>query len=267
MLESVFSDTAWRGAAAALGLLVAWGSEWLFPFRGTPGFRREAQHLALWLLGALLMQALPLAAAVGAADLAARAQFGLFHVLPLPGWLALLLTLFALDGWTYALHRAYHAIPFLWRFHRVHHCDPELSATTGVRFHPGEVLISALLRLPVVVALGAHPMGVLVFEISLLLASQLQHADVCLPAHGSRVLGALVMTPNLHRSHHSNQIALADSNYGAVLSLWDRRFQTLHCVAPELVVVGAPDDSARIQHSLWKLLVLPFTSPPQPRKP
>ncbi len=267
MVEGLLPDSFWRIAAASMGLALAWGIERVFPFRGSLGLGRDAQHLVLWLLGALVMQALPLAAAVGAADLALRANLGLFHVLSLPSSLSFLLTLIFLDAWTYALHRAYHTVPLLWRFHRVHHCDTELTATTGVRFHPGEVLISALLRLPVIIALGANPFAVVVFEIALLSASQLQHADVCLPQGWSRRLGGLVMTPNLHRSHHSTKIELADSNYGSVLSVWDRSLGTLRTVAPESVVVGAPDGSLRNEGSLWSLLLLPFTTPPHARKP
>ncbi len=252
------SDTALRVTAAVFGLAAAWGLERAFAFRGHGGAEREVRHLALWAIGALLVQAIPFAAAVAAAEFARRSGIGLLNLLALPVAVTVPVTIAVLDAWTYWLHRAYHASPLLWRLHRVHHCDERLTATTGVRFHPGEILVSALARMPVVLALGASPAGVVAFEVTLLLASQLQHADVRLPERWARGLGRLLITPNLHRTHHSTRRAEADANFGTISSAWDRGFGTLRVIEPERITVGAPDGlPVRSDTSLWKLLSLP----------
>ncbi len=253
------SDSALRAAAAILGLAAAWGLERVFAFRGPGGAKREMRHLAVWAIGALLVQAIPLAAAVGAAEFARRSGIGLLNLLSLPSAVAIPLTIVGLDAWTYWLHRAYHASPLLWRLHRVHHSDERLTATTGVRFHPGEILVSALARIPVVLALGASPVGVVAFEVGLLLASQLQHADVRLPDRWARRLGRFLITPNLHRTHHSTRRAEADTNFGTISSVWDTGFGTLRVIEPDRITIGAPDGrSVPSDASLWKLLALPF---------
>lgn len=258
-----------RLASASVGLALAMAIERLWPYRsglccdriGFTGARRELRHLALWGIGAGVVQLLPFLAALGAATAAKGAGIGLLNLVSLPDGLEVLLTVLALDAWTYGMHRLYHAIPALWRFHRVHHSDTSLSATTGVRFHPGEVLISALARLPVLFLLGASPLGVIVFEIALLGMSQLEHANLCLPERWSRRAELLLVTPNLHRSHHSTQWRDADTNFGTISSLWDRLFATLRPVPPEAIVVGAPDALAEPEPtSLVRLLAMPFQS-------
>lgn len=258
-----FSDLPlFRLASASVGLALAVAIERLWPYRtGLTGARRELRHLALWGIGAGIVQLLPFLAALGAATTAKGAGIGLLNLLSLPNGLEVGLTVLALDAWTYWMHRLYHAIPALWRFHRVHHSDSSLSATTGVRFHPGEVLISALARLPVLFLLGASPVGVAVFEIALLVMSQLEHANVRLPERWSRRAELLLVTPNLHRSHHSTRWREADSNFGTISSLWDRLFATLRPVPPQAVVIGAPDASTDLEPtSLARLLAMPFQS-------
>lgn len=248
-----------RLLAALTGLGLALSVERLRPFRSVQarGLRRELRHLALWGLGAGVLLLVPFVMAIGSAEAARRAQLGLLNQLSLPEPVTILLTLLVLDAWTYWLHRLYHRVPALWRLHRVHHSDEALTATTSVRFHPGEVLLSALLRIPVVVLLGASVPGILVFEIALLAASQLQHADVRLPDVWARGIGTLLITPNLHRTHHSVRRSECDSNFGTISSAWDRVFGTLRQVQPEQVTVGLPDTTSTAQ-TLFRLLRMPF---------
>jgi sterol desaturase/sphingolipid hydroxylase (fatty acid hydroxylase superfamily) len=254
-------------ALAGLSLAMAW--ERARPVRrarrGRPGAEHELANLGLWCLNAALLQLLAAGAAVAGAAWVTGTQSGLLYRLSSPLWLNVVVTVLVLDAVTYAMHRLYHASALLWRFHRVHHSDADLGATTSVRFHAGEVLLSAVLRLPVIGLLGSHPWGVVAFEGGLLLASQLQHADVRLPHHVEIWVRRLLVTPDIHTIHHSSRRALADSNYGTVLTLWDRLLGTLReTPAPEQVTVGPPD-GGETTDSLHKLLLMPFGARPAPR--
>ncbi|MEN8160041.1 MAG: sterol desaturase family protein, partial [Myxococcota bacterium] len=251
-----------RLAAALGGLALALGLERWRPLRGHPrsALPDDLRNLALWGAGALVVQALPFAGALGASELARLAGLGLFQRLALPGPLEIAATIVALDAGTYALHRLYHTVHPLWRLHRVHHSEERLTTTTGVRFHPGEVAVSALGRMALVVALGADLIAVVAFETLLLAASQLEHADVRLPAALDRRLRLVVITPSLHRTHHATHRALADSNFGTILSVWDRLFRSYRPqVRPEDVVVGLPD-GGDAPASLGGLLAMPFVA-------
>lgn len=131
-----------------------------------------------------------------------------------------------LDAAIYAQHAAFHHIPLLWRLHRMHHADLELDLTTGGRFHPLEIVLSMLIKLAVIAALGAHPVGVLVFEVLLNATSMFNHANVRMPLALDRVLRWLVVTPDMHRVHHSIERRETDSNFGFNLPWWDRLFRT-----------------------------------------
>ncbi len=253
-----------RVGLALLGLAAAMLWERARPFRGARRrrLRHDASNLSLWLTNALFLQLVFGAAAVGTALLAQRSGLGLLHYSALPFLVELALTLLVLDLATYSLHRLYHAVPILWRVHLVHHSDADLDTTTAVRFHPLEVGLSTCARLGLVLALGATPLGVIVYEALLLLASQLQHANVRLTARIDRPLRSLVITPNLHRIHHSVQRSELDSNYGTVLSCWDRIFRSYRSRPDvERIRVGLPGFDAR-SPSLLGLLAMPFVSLP-----
>lgn len=139
------------------------------------------------------------------------------------GW-GLLLDVLLLDLWIYAWHRANHAIPALWRFHEIHHLDEFLDASSAVRFHAGEVLLSALVRAAVIVALDIPLASVLVFETAVLMASVFHHSNLRLPARLERALAVVVVTPSIHWVHHHAVRRDTDSNYATILSVWDRLF-------------------------------------------
>jgi sterol desaturase/sphingolipid hydroxylase (fatty acid hydroxylase superfamily) len=164
--------------------------------------------------------------AVGLALVAEERGFGLLQWLAVPYWLAFLLAFLALDLVIYLQHRAFHAVPVLWRLHRMHHADLEFDASTGLRFHPAEIVLSMLLKLAVVAALGAPAAAVLVFEIVLNATSLFNHGNVRLPERVDRLLRLIVVTPDMHRVHHSAVRRETDSNFGFNLPWWDRLFAT-----------------------------------------
>jgi sterol desaturase/sphingolipid hydroxylase (fatty acid hydroxylase superfamily) len=259
-------DGSWptiaRISLALAGLAIAMCWERARPFRlgGTARARSDLRNLGLWSINAALLQVLPGAAAVATASIVATQQTGWLNQVELNAALRFLLTILVLDALGFTLHRLYHAVPILWRIHRVHHSEEALGATSGVRFHAIEVLLSTAVRLPVIAVIGAPVWAVVAFEASLLLASQLQHADVRLSARVDRGLRRWVVTPNLHRVHHSVERAEADSNFGTILTLWDRVFGSLRDEAdPEQIIVGLPDaSSTRKSPSLPELLLMPF---------
>jgi sterol desaturase/sphingolipid hydroxylase (fatty acid hydroxylase superfamily) len=144
--------------------------------------------------------------------------------LPLPSWLAVILAVVLLDLAVYGQHVMFHAVPVLWRLHRMHHADLEFDVTTGVRFHSVEIVLSMLIKFAVVVLLGAPAVGVLQFEVLLNATSMFNHGNVRLPARVDRVLRWLVVTPEMHRVHHSVERRETDSNFGFNLPWWDRLF-------------------------------------------
>jgi len=180
----------------------------------------------LWLLNAVVVGLACGACAFSVADWAARDHVGLLSWMPMPAWLSVIATIIALDLVSYAWHRANHRVGPLWRFHQVHHSDPTFTTSTGLRFHPGELLLSLPIRLLAVVVLGAPVVGVLAFEVVFTFANLVEHGDIDLPQRSERVLGRVFVTPALHRRHHTRMGPERDTNFGTVFSGWDRLFGT-----------------------------------------
>lgn len=152
--------------------------------------------------------------------------WGVFNVVALPTWVELVLVVLLLDLAIYLQHRVFHYVPVLWRLHRMHHADLDVDVTTGARFHPIEILLSLGIKFVVVVSLGASPVAVLIFEILLNATSMFNHSNVRLPGSLEPVLRALVVTPDMHRVHHSILRRETDSNFGFNFPWWDRLFGT-----------------------------------------
>lgn len=179
---------------------------------------------------------------------------GLLHwldaALGLPLWVHALGAALLLDAWMYAWHRANHAIPFLWRFHRVHHHDPRMDVTTASRFHTGEIVLSSLLRIGVILLAGVHLWELVLYETAMFAVVQFHHANVGLPAWLDRVLRAAIVTPNMHKVHHSRWQPETDSNYSSLFSFWDRLGRTFRLREdPTTLEVGldgwdAPEDQS-----------------------
>src|SRR5688500_18149817 len=188
--------------------------------------RRWPSNLAVVALDTLLVRLVCPTAAVGVALVAQIGGWGLLPALNVPPWLAVLVAVVVLDLAIYLQHVLFHAVPVLWRLHRMHHADLEIDVTTGARFHPIEILLSMAIKLGVVAALGAPAVAVLVFEVLLNATSMFNHANVRLPLRLDRVLRWLVVTPDMHRVHHSILPHETNSNFGFNLPWWDRLFGT-----------------------------------------
>lgn len=179
---------------------------------------------------------------------------------PREGWVAspglILVDLAILDLWTYALHRAYHQIPALWRLHAPHHFDEHLDTTTAGRIHFGEIIVSALLRAPLIMAFAIPLAHVAVYDALLMCAAIFHHSNLRLPARLERALSCVIVTPSTHWVHHHARRADTDSNYGGVFSLWDRLFdsrsRTQRTAEMKIGVEAEPD------RPLWMLLLFPL---------
>jgi sterol desaturase/sphingolipid hydroxylase (fatty acid hydroxylase superfamily) len=207
-------------------LMALW--EFLAPRRRLTVARpvRWASNLGLVALDALAVRFLVPLGAGGLALLAAERGWGVLNNVALPAWLAVALSVMALDLAIYLQHVLFHAVPLLWRLHMVHHADLDFDATTGVRFHPVEILLSLGIKLGAVVLLGAPALAVLLFEVLLNATSVFNHGNVQLPRWLDRALRLVVVTPEMHRVHHSGVPRETNSNFGFNLPWWDWLFGT-----------------------------------------
>src|SRR5215467_5620740 len=210
--------------ATACGLILLLTLESWLPAAGNRRrrLRHTARNLTLWFLNALALGLLAAPSIANVAEWAEERRFGLLNLLSLPPAVATFMAILLFDGWLYLLHRANHKFGFLWRFHRVHHSDPEMDATTAIRFHTGEVLISAALRLAVIPLLGITLWLLLLYESLMAPVILFHHSNVKFPERVDRRLRALVVSPAVHRVHHSRMQLETDSNYSIVFSFWDR---------------------------------------------
>lgn len=223
---------------------------------------RWTANLGLVVFNTVLVRLLFPFAAVAFAVLATQRGWGLLNNLALPDGLALVLAVVALDFAIYLQHVMFHAVPVLWRLHRVHHADPDFDVTTGARFHPIEIVLSMLIKFSVIAVLGAPAAAVLLFEVLLNATAMFNHANLKLPAGVDAMLRRLLVTPDMHRVHHSTDIAEANSNFGFNLPWWDRLFGTYRAAArlpQESMAIGVQDLSGdpRCIH-LSGMLMLPF---------
>jgi sterol desaturase/sphingolipid hydroxylase (fatty acid hydroxylase superfamily) len=228
-VDLVTHETAVRVAIFAGAFTLIAACEIVAPRRPltVPRRSRWPGNLAIVLLNTLLVRALLPVAAVGMAMLAEEHGWGLFHAFgPLPAWLVIVVTVVVLDLAIYLQHVLFHAVPILWRLHRMHHADLDVDVTTGARFHPIEIVVSMLLKLGVIAMLGAPPLGVLVFELLLSTGSLFNHGNLRLPLRADGVLRWIVVTPDMHRVHHSVEREETNRNFGFTLSWWDRIFGT-----------------------------------------
>lgn len=187
---------------------------------------RWFSNIGLVFLNSLLLRLVFPAAAVGMALFAREQAWGLFNYLEIPLWLAVAASVVTMDLFIYLQHVMVHAVPALWRLHRVHHADRDFDVTTGARFHPLEILLSMLIKFAVILLLGAPVLAVVIFEVILNATSMFNHANVRLPARLDRFLRWVVVTPDMHRVHHSVEDDETNSNFGFNLPWWDRLLGT-----------------------------------------
>ncbi|MES9826092.1 MAG: sterol desaturase family protein [Candidatus Thiodiazotropha endolucinida] len=227
-----------------------------------PRSRRWLANIGIVILNTLLLRLLFPAAAVGMALFTTQAQWGVLNVIALPPWLTIIIAILILDLVIYLQHVMVHAVPMLWRLHRVHHADPDYDLTTGARFHPIEIILSMLIKIVTIAALGPPVVAVVIFEVLLNGMAMFNHANIRLPTRIDRVLRWLVVTPDMHRVHHSVEPDETNSNFGFNLSLWDRLMGTyrqqprLGQQAMDIGIVSLRDP--RITTRLTGMLMIPF---------
>jgi sterol desaturase/sphingolipid hydroxylase (fatty acid hydroxylase superfamily) len=251
-----------RLSVFAAVLLAMAALEHAFPRRPQRlAWRRWPSNLGLVAVATGLLRLVAPAGAVGIAIWAESRGLGLFPMLGVPFWVAVPVAVLLLDLLIYVQHRVFHAVPVLWRLHRVHHADPELDASSGLRFHPVEILLSLGIKGVAVVALGAPPEAVLVFEVLLNATSLFNHANVAIPRWLDTPLRWVLVTPDMHRVHHSEIKRETDSDFGFCLSVWDRIFGT-YVAEPEKgqlgMVIGVEGYRADEQQRIDRLLAQPF---------
>ena len=254
----------WRGVAS-----VAWLSVLLLWETAAPCFalflgardrwRHGVRNVTIGALNALLVVVGFVWAWKAVAGWATEHRFGLLNWLGLTGWPAALLGVLLFDCWTYWWHRSAHELPGLWNFHRVHHSDARMDVTTANRFHLVEIGLSSLLRLAVIPLIGLQFGHVVLYETLLQGCVQLQHANVALPSAWERTLRWLIVTPGLHKVHHSREPADTDSNYASLLSVWDRLFGSFRLRArPEEIRFGLDGMDADGRQTVRGMIRTPF---------
>ncbi len=232
--------------------------------RDIPRVIRWTNNLALVVIDTAILRLTFPILAVGLAVLAEERGWGLFNNLDISVWLAVLVSMLLLDLAIYLQHVMFHSVPALWRLHRMHHADLDFDATTGLRFHPVEILISMAIKLAIVAALGPPAIAVLLFEVILNATALFNHANIKLPTYVDRWLRWIVVTPDMHRVHHSVDPRETNSNYGFNLPWWDRLLGT-YVAQPAKGHTGMDIgiEQFRTRRDLWvdRMLIQPIRGP------
>jgi len=218
-------------------------------------------NLGIVAVDTLLVRVIFPTTAIGLALFAEARGWGFFHLAALPTWIVVVASILLLDLAIYLQHVLFHAVPALWRLHRMHHADLAFDVTTGLRFHPFEILLSMLIKLAVIAALGTPALAVLVFEVLLNATSMFNHGNVLIPQKIDRILRWIVVTPDMHRVHHSIQSAETNSNFGFNLPWWDRLFGTYRrepSAGQEGMTIGIEQFRDPRELRLDRMLVQPF---------
>jgi sterol desaturase/sphingolipid hydroxylase (fatty acid hydroxylase superfamily) len=228
----MYANTQLRVSLAFGALFVLWWLEAWLPYwhAGTETkarLRHAGRNLSVTALHVAMMALAFASATAFIARWAEEAGFGLLRWAPeMPPALSTLVAVVLMDAWMYLWHRLNHVVPFLWRFHKVHHTDPYMDVTTATRFHPMEIAFSAVLRLGVIALLGVSVWQVVLYGLLHLPVIQFQHSNVRLPDALDRVIRVFIVSPTMHRVHHSRYQPETDSNYSSILSFWDRLART-----------------------------------------
>ena len=226
--------------------------------RTQPRGRRWLTNFGMVVVDTVALRILFPIIAVGAAVWAQESGIGLFNYLQIPAWIAGLASVILLDLAIYWQHVASHKFPILWRLHQVHHVDRDLDASTGLRFHPIEIVLSMLYKMAVVIALGAPPLAVIIFEIALNAFALFNHANIRILPAVEKPLRLILITPELHRIHHSTKERETNSNYGFSVSWWDRLFRSLTAQPEGLLTLGLSEHQSDKPSGLMWSLLLPF---------
>ena len=254
------------GAAASVFAAMALWEFWR-PRRALTAGRspRWPGNIGVWIVDALLIRVLVPTAAVGVAIIAAERAWGLFNVMAWPFWLSAIAGFLILDLVIYTQHYVFHRVPILWRLHRMHHADLDIDVTTGTRFHPIEILLSMAIKIAILLAFGIPALAVVAFEVALNATSMFNHANIAMPRALDRLLRLVVVTPDMHRVHHSIHRAETDSNFGFNLPWWDWLFRTYRAQPKDGhrdMTIGIPIFREAGESRLDRLLTQPFRDDP-----
>jgi sterol desaturase/sphingolipid hydroxylase (fatty acid hydroxylase superfamily) len=250
--------------AAFVGVLAAMAAwEFKAPRRGQRLGRglRWPSNMGVVVLDTALVRLIAPTTVVALAVVCEAKGWGLFQILGWPAWATIPLAVIALDLAIYLQHVMFHAVPALWRLHRMHHADQEIDVTTGVRFHPIEILLSLGIKFGVVAALGVPAISVVIFEVLLNATSMFNHSNVRMPLWLDRLLRWIVVTPDMHRVHHSIVVRETNSNFGFNLPWWDRLFGTYRDqpeAGHEGMTIGIEQFREPQEQRLDRMLTQPF---------
>ncbi len=238
--------------------------ELLVPYResSVSKVKRWLNNLSLTLFNSIVLNLIFSTAVVGTATYVQTQKLGVLNIVEAPAWFKLLFTVVFLDFMLYVWHLLNHKMPFLWRFHRVHHCDLNMDVSTATRFHIGELVISAVIKLSIIFFLGAGLFGVFIFESALVLCAQFHHSSLKVPKWFETLFWIFFVPPSMHRIHHSVILKERDTNYGTIFSLWDRTLGTLRSDVDQAGIrigIGAYRQPEKLH--LPQLLVMPFLKP------
>lgn len=251
-----------RAVLATVLLAVLWLVEGLWPMylaRKQRG-RHYARNLALGVINATITVVLFAGAMLYVTEWSKENQFGLLHRVACSEVAMLVVGVIAIDAWQYLWHRINHRIPLLWRFHAVHHTDVELDASSAIRFHTVEIVLSAAARLAILPLLGLTMTQLALYEMILTPVVFFHHSNIRLPERVDRCLRWLIVTPRMHWVHHSTWQPETDSNYSSILSIWDRMFRSFRLREnPEEIELGLEGFEEDEWRSLRKSLAVPFT--------
>lgn len=229
-----------------------------------PRHRRWPGAIFLLLIGTVLSRLILPAGLVGIALWGQRLNFGLFLYLDFPIWFEVIIGFILFDLAVWTQHVAMHKLDVLWRFHRVHHADPDFDVITALRFHPGELLVSLAWKSTVILALGVPAWAVLSYAAVLNISAMFNHSNIALPLSIDRIMRYVIVTPDMHRVHHSTDHAEANRNFGFCLAIWDRVFD-VYADQPQMghenMHIGQAQWRTGSDQSLWALLLQPRYRP------
>lgn len=238
--------------------------EWLFPKRHltVSKLKRWLNNIAIIFVNSFVVRLFFPAALVGVAYYTEQHHYGLFNLVTMNYWLAIIISVILLDFTIYLQHVMFHAVPIFWRIHRMHHVDLDIDVTTGVRFHPIEIVISLCIKFAAVILMGAPVLAVIIFEILLNSITMFNHSNISIPHSVDNLIRKVIVTPDMHRVHHSDIPYETNSNFGFNLSIWDRlcgTYQPQPSLGHEKMVIGIKEiRDAKYCINLLGMLILPF---------
>ncbi|MGI9316513.1 MAG: sterol desaturase family protein [bacterium] len=260
------SEATLRLSAFFMVLILLICLEFVFPRRRLilPRLHRWISNIGISLINTAFVKLVFPFAGLSAAILAQQKQWGLLNQVEMPLWMGVILFLLIFDLTIYLQHRLFHAVPFLWRLHRMHHTDVDYDVTTGNRFHPVSILLSTIIKFLLVIMMGAAPVAILIAEVLLNATSMFNHSNLKLPVGLDRILRKFIVTPDMHRIHHSVVVSEHSHNFGFNFPWWDRLFGTYIAepsLGHETMKIGIEGFRNQKSANLLWLLIQPLFKP------